>query len=177
MSNKCSSLTLCEGVDSSISFAEVDQVAMVWGNSNPKGHGFLSAVFVFCFEGLTGDHEPQVASLKNPQCWGTFVNYNLRYSIIHWQDSYPHHLRLSSLKHRVREDVEVCVSAIGDSEGEAVLCTLCAIMLVADHVLIQVLLCEGGDGSSVVKKQETMNWNLSDCELQAAVHSVSVLHC
>ena len=89
----------------------------------------------------------------------------------------PHYLRSVCLHSSVWEDIEISMSAICHSQGETVFSCLTAIVPVANQVLVQVPLGEGGHRTTAIIQNPAMDGDLGDGKEEEIIRSIFVFCC
>ena len=89
----------------------------------------------------------------------------------------PHYLRSVCLHSSVWEDIEISMSAICQSQGETVFSCLTAVVPVANQVLVQVPLGEGGHRTTAIIQNPAMDGDLGDGKEEEIIWGILVFHC
>ena len=89
----------------------------------------------------------------------------------------PHYLRSVCLHSSVWEDIEISMSAICHSQGETIFSCLTAIVPVANPVLIQVPLGEGGHRTTAIIHNPAMDGDLGDGKEEEVIRGILVFRC
>ena len=89
----------------------------------------------------------------------------------------PHYLRSVCLHSSVWEDIEISMSSICHSQEESVFSCLTAIMPVANQVLVQVPLGEGGHRMTAIIQNPAMDGDLGDGKEEEVIWGVLVFRC
>ena len=89
----------------------------------------------------------------------------------------PHYLRSVCLHSSVWEDIEISMSAICHSQGETVFSCLTDIVPVANQVLVQVPLGEGGHRTTAIIQNPAMDGDLGDGKEKEIIWGILVFRC
>ena len=89
----------------------------------------------------------------------------------------PHYLRSVCLHSSVWEDIEISMSAICHSQGETVFSYRTAIVPVANQVLVQVPLGEGGHRTTAIIQNPAMDGDLGDGKEEEIIRGILVFRC